>query len=334
MGNALRFLYRNCCKPTTADDDSFPPHGVSAGGLSALASDLFHFDITSQVPEGLSKQVHSSKNAQAKWYRRLLEAWREAKPPPKTAKEAALLIIKTLNKVQKSDIEGLLRFYGLSIPDDTVVEFSAELPTTLPEGVQFAMQTLPVDPRAVQDGDSVTVYVSTEDPRESVSIPPQVNLFAGKRLKARSRNDNGKAKELHDKIINSGYRVLKIDDKEILARKYRIRLRGIDAPEHKMPYGDEAKDELTKLVQGKCLSIFVYEEDQYGRTVGDIYCNGIFVQEVMLKKGWAWHYVTYDKRPQLARWEKEARAKKVGLWASPNPEKPWIWRRNNPRTDV
>ncbi|XP_062095259.1 staphylococcal-like nuclease CAN2 isoform X2 [Humulus lupulus] len=293
-------------QPPTAS----PPLPVIYSTLILPLRSIFLYNM---VPEGLSKHVHSSKTAQAKWYRRLLEAWRGAKPPPKTAKEAALLIIKTLNKVQKSDIVGLLRFYGLSIPDDTVVEFSAELPTTLPEDVQFTMQTLPVDPRAVQDGDSVTVYVSTEDPRESVSIPPQVNFFAGKRLKARINRDNGKAKELHDKIINSGYRVLKIDDKEILARKYRIRLRGIDAPEHKMPYGDEAKDELTKLVQGKCLSILVYEEDQYGRTVGDIYCNGIFVQEVMLKKGCAWHYVTYDKRPQLARWEKEARAKKVGL---------------------
>lgn len=106
-----------------------------------------------------------------------------------------------------------------------------------------------------------------------------------------------------------------------------------------MPYGDEAKEELTKLVQGKCLRILVYEEDQYGRSVGDIYCNGTFVQvpmelcsniptvfffffneylismlkmltftflsmvnqEVLLKKGCAWHYAHYDKRPQLAR---------------------------------
>ena len=52
MGNALRFLYGHCCKPTTAgDSDSLGPHGVSAAtvGVSALARDLFHFEITSQV---------------------------------------------------------------------------------------------------------------------------------------------------------------------------------------------------------------------------------------------------------------------------------------------
>ena len=56
--------------------------------------------------------------------------------------------------------------------------------------------------------------------------------------------------------------------------------RGIDAPESAMPYGKEAKEELVNLVQGKCLRIFVYEEDRYGRYVGDIYSNGIFVQVV------------------------------------------------------
>lgn len=52
MGNALRFLYGHCCKPTTpGDSESLGPHGVSAAtvGVSALAQDLFNFDITSQV---------------------------------------------------------------------------------------------------------------------------------------------------------------------------------------------------------------------------------------------------------------------------------------------
>ncbi|KAH1055504.1 hypothetical protein J1N35_033569 [Gossypium stocksii] len=95
-----------------------------------------------------------------------------------------------------------------------------------------------------------------------------------------------------------------------------------------MPYGKEAKEELVKLVQGKCLRVLVYDEDRYGRCVGDIYCNGKFVQEVMLKKGLAWHYSAYDQRVELATWEKEARAKRVGLWASSNPQKPWEWRKD------
>ena len=77
-------------------------------------------------------------------------------------------------------------------------------------------------------------------------------------------------------------------------------------------------------------------------------------QELMLKKGMAWHYTAYDQRAELSKvaywffvllypiicdmksmswmlheqWEKNARAKRVGLWASSNPEEPWEWRKN------
>ncbi|XWS74752.1 hypothetical protein CRYUN_Cryun01aG0024600 [Craigia yunnanensis] len=330
MGNALRFLYSHCCKPTdTGDSESPGPHGVSTAnvGVSVLAYDIFQFEITFQVPEGLSKHVVSSKKAQANWYRKLLEAWKEAKPPPKTPEEASRFVIQTLKRHQKADVKGLLAFYGLPLPH-TLPQPSASAPTSLPQGVKFELQTLPVDVKAVADGDTVTVYVSTTDPSESSNVPREVQLATVQRSKARAEQNYTKADALHKKITDSGYRVLNHQNQEILARKYRIRLSGIDAPESSMPYGKEGKEELAKLVQGKCLRVLVYGEDRYGRCVGDIYCNGKFVQEIMLKKGLAWHYSAYDQRIELATWEKEARAKRVGLWASPNPEKPWEWRKN------
>ncbi|XP_054791088.1 staphylococcal-like nuclease CAN2 [Prosopis cineraria] len=330
MGNALRLLYSRCFEHTTAgDSDSLGPHGVSSAtvGVSALAQDLFHFDITSQVPEGLSKHVVSSKKAQANWYRKLVDAWKESKPPPKNPEEAARLIIQTLERHQKADVKGLLAFYGLPQPH-ALVETTFEPPTSLPEGVRFELHTLPVDAKAVADGDTITVYVSTSDPRESSFVPSHVHAAAVQRSEARSRRNYTEADALHQQIIDSGYRVINLQNEEVLARKYRIRLRGIDAPESKMPYGKEAKNELTRIVQGRSLRVLVYDEDRYGRVVGDIYCNGLFVQELMLKKGFAWHYTAYDKREELAIWEKEARAKRVGLWASSNPEKPWEWRKD------
>ncbi|XP_061351715.1 staphylococcal-like nuclease CAN2 [Gastrolobium bilobum] len=330
MGNALRFLYGHCCKPTAAgDSDSLGPHGVSSAtvGVSALAHDLFHFEITSQVPEGLSKHVVSSKKAQANWYRKLVNAWKEGKPPPKTPEEAARLVIHTLKRHQKADVEGLLAFYGLPLPH-TLEEVVVQIPTSLPDGVQYEMHTLPVDAKAVADGDTITVYVSTADPRESSFVPGNVHAAAVQRSEARAQRNYVEADAFHQQIIDSGYRVISLQNEEILAKKYRIRLRGIDAPESAMPYGKEAKIELTKIVQGKSLRIFVYGEDRYGRSVGDIYCNGIFVQELMLKKGLAWHYTAYDKRPEFEAWEKEARTRRIGLWASKNPEKPWDWRKD------
>ncbi|KAL1307952.1 hypothetical protein HN51_049867 [Arachis hypogaea] len=329
MGNALRFLCGKCFEPSAADSGSLGPHGVSSAtvGVSALAHDLFQFDITSQVPEGLSNHVVSSKKAQANWYRKLVDAWRESKPPPKTPEEAARLVIQTLKRHQKADVEGLLAFYGLPLPH-TLVEVAAQPPTSLPDGVKFEFHTLPVDAKAVADGDTVTVYVSTTDPRESAYVPGNVHAAAVQRSAARARRNYEQADALHQQIIDSGYRVIVHQNEEVLAKKYRIRLRGIDAPESAMPYGKEAKNELTKIVQGKSLRVLVYGEDRYGRYVGDLYCNGVFVQEMMLKKGLAWHYSAYDKRPELETWEKQARAKRVGLWASKNPEKPWEWRKD------
>ncbi|VVB02892.1 unnamed protein product [Arabis nemorensis] len=249
MGNALRFLYGKCCKPTT-DDESLRPHGVSAAtaGVPALAHDLFNFDITSQVPEGLGRYVVSSRKTQANWYQ-ILEAWKQAKPPPRTAEEASRLVTEILKRhhYQNADVEGLLSFYGLPLPH-TLVDLFTEAPLSLPEGVLFEFQTLPVDPRAVVDGDSITVYVSTSDPVVSSSVPREVNVAAVQRAKAREKKDYRKADELHQKIIDSGYRVLNIQSEEVLARKIRIRLRGIDAPESQMPFGKEAQEELLKIV--------------------------------------------------------------------------------------
>lgn len=57
--------------------------------------------------------------------------------------------------------------------------------------------------------------------------------------------------------------------------------RGIDAPESQMPFGKEAQEELLKIVQWKSLKVLVYGEDRYGRCVGDLYCNGVFVQVII-----------------------------------------------------
>ncbi|KAI4306909.1 hypothetical protein L6164_030150 [Bauhinia variegata] len=326
MGNALRFLCGQCCKPTAAESDSHrpPTHGVPASVL-ALAHDLFNFNITSQVPEGLGNHVVSSKKAQANWYRKLLDAWTEAQPPPRTPEEAARLVIETLKRHRQADVEGLLAFYGLPQPH-TLVPVTVKPPTSLPEGVTHELQTLPIYAKAVADGDGMTVYVSTADPRESAFVPNEVHEAAIQRSEARARGNRAEADAFHRKITNAGYRVIFQNNEEILARKYRIRLRGIDAPENAMDYGEEARNELIEIIRDKCLRILVYEEDRYGRYVSDVYCGDLFVQELLLKKGAAWHYAAYDKRPELAAWEREARAKRVGLWALPNPEMPWEWR--------
>lgn len=43
-------------------------------------------------------------------YRKLLDAWKESKPPPRTPEEASRLVIGTLKRHQKADVEVHLLF--------------------------------------------------------------------------------------------------------------------------------------------------------------------------------------------------------------------------------
>ncbi|XP_020578149.1 probable staphylococcal-like nuclease CAN1 [Phalaenopsis equestris] len=326
MGLLAFFRYLFGCFRRLSSGDS--------GGVAALASDIASFEITSQVPEQLSRYVVSSKKAQENWYKKLSEEWSQAKTPPQTPEEAARFIIQTLKGHKKADVEGLLAFYKLpqssQSPQSSPSAEATGVPAPpKPQGAKFELKSLPIDLKSIADGDTVIVYVDAADPRESSTVPQQVRKAATARAKARAAKDFKKADALHKIITDAGYRVVSGQKgEETLAKKYRIRLRGIDAPESSMPYGKEAKEELVKLVQGKRVKVYVYGDDRYGRCVGDIYCNGTFVQEKLLRRGCAWHYNAYDKRPELAAWEKEAREAGIGLWAVANPEKPWEWRKN------
>ena len=58
------------------------------------------------------------------------------------------------------------------------------------------------------DGDTITVYVSTMDPRESFSVPRDVQIAAVERSKASAQKNYAKADALHKTIIDTGYRLV------------------------------------------------------------------------------------------------------------------------------
>lgn len=58
------------------------------------------------------------------------------------------------------------------------------------------------------DGDTVTVYVSTTDPRESSFVPGNVHTAAVQRAEARAQRDYANADAFHQQIIDSGYRLV------------------------------------------------------------------------------------------------------------------------------
>lgn len=133
-------------------------------------------------------------------------------------------------------------------------------------------------------------------------------------------------------------KVLTTDKKEV-----KIRLYGVDAPEKAQPFGQKAKQFASDLVFGKDVRVEVIDTDRYGRSVAFVRTGpppselgrtgeGITLNERLVESGFAWHYPQYCKRQplcgQLAALEKEARTKKLGLWADPDPTPPWQWRKD------
>lgn len=119
-------------------------------------------------------------------------------------------------------------------------------------------------------------------------------------------------------------------EREDTKEKVRVRLYGVDAPEKKQPFGKEATGGAG-VVFGKRVSITEIASDRYGRSVAIVVDldTGTSLQETMLESGLAWVYPQYCKGCTTWRaMEKEARAKRVGLWQDERPVQPWEWRKS------
>ena len=111
-------------------------------------------------------------------------------------------------------------------------------------------------------------------------------------------------------------------------KQYKIRLHGIDCPEKNQPFGQEAKTFTGEMIFGKTIVLDSLDIDRYGRIVGIVYCDGKIINEELLHKGLALHYLKYDTRQTWTKLENIARLQKIGLWRESYPEAPWLWRKN------
>jgi len=110
-------------------------------------------------------------------------------------------------------------------------------------------------------------------------------------------------------------------------KQVKIRLASIDCPEKGQPYGQAAKKFTSKMVASKIVKIWETDTDRYGRIVGFVFVGDRNLNKELLSAGLAWHYKNYSRDPELAKLEFQARSKKIGLWAEPDPMKPWEWRK-------
>jgi micrococcal nuclease len=108
----------------------------------------------------------------------------------------------------------------------------------------------------------------------------------------------------------------------------RVRLYGIDAPEHNQQGGSESAATLHSLVGGKRVSLEPVSQDRYSRIVARVYQGRLDVNAEVVARGEAWVYRRYLKRSdrQWCAIEAEARSKRLGLWGGHDVTPPWSFR--------
>jgi endonuclease YncB( thermonuclease family) len=140
------------------------------------------------------------------------------------------------------------------------------------------------------------------------------------------------AEELIGKVIkvSDGDTITVLDSSN---QKYKVRLRGIDAPETQQAFGDTSTQSLAELVYDKEVTVSWDKKDKYYRILGKVIVDGRDANYLQLKKGLAWYYKQYEKdlsdddKKRYLEAEEWARNYNEGLWADSNSIPPWEFRR-------
>lgn len=114
------------------------------------------------------------------------------------------------------------------------------------------------------------------------------------------------------------------DDKKT---QVRIRFAQIDAPESKQDFGTVSRQALADLIFNKHVDLAVEEVDRYGRTVAEVYIDGVNVNKYMVQNGYAWAYKEYMRNPVYLDLQKQAERNKIGLWSHKNAIYPQDFRK-------
>lgn len=113
----------------------------------------------------------------------------------------------------------------------------------------------------------------------------------------------------------------------------RIRLLGIDAPEHGQPYGDAARRALAHKLNAGVVRVDGDAIDQYGRLLGTLWLDDRNLNQELVAEGWAWAFGGFAPDEFLEAAESDARADRRGLWGGGEPPvSPRDWRAAHPRS--
>ncbi len=108
----------------------------------------------------------------------------------------------------------------------------------------------------------------------------------------------------------------------------RIRMNGIDCPERRQAFYQNAKNALAGYIFNKEVKLFITGRDRNKRIIATVYCNGTNINLAMIQNGYAWHYKKYSADSVYAGAEQQARRLRKGLWRVDHPIAPWDFRKN------
>lgn len=117
--------------------------------------------------------------------------------------------------------------------------------------------------------------------------------------------------------------------KTVTGERIKVRLYGIDAPERGQDYGTKSRQYLNDMIYGKVVEVKVQDTDQYGRTLGIVFVDGVNVNEKMVAEGLAWYYRHFVDDPRLDSLEHSARSKKLNIWSMKYPVSPYEYRKKH-----
>lgn len=93
---------------------------------------------------------------------------------------------------------------------------------------------------------------------------------------------------------------------------YKIRLRHIDAPERKQPWGAKATDTLKKLVAGRVITATCHSKHWQRHVCDVVRDDGLDVQREMVAQGAAWVSYKYNARDDLWSVQRDAKDARRG----------------------
>jgi endonuclease YncB( thermonuclease family) len=115
----------------------------------------------------------------------------------------------------------------------------------------------------------------------------------------------------------------------------KIRSACVDAPELNQLLGKESRNYLQSMINeaGGKVKVKIIDTDRYGRSVAELWTKSGLLQSRMTAAGMAFAYDQYSKN--CPNWdavkssEKTAIKYKLGVWRSPNFQRPWDSRKAN-----